>query len=158
MFLLCSILKRDQESSQGADQMHQWKLGHFEAAVPHGRVGVDGLVYRGLGLECVWDDCGGAWYDSWDVTHIASGCRIGTISDLDEDEAFKLATMIADIADWTSVGGKAEAMDLAPELLAKLVVLSDLSGSSFAVTVRVGPTIARSGNEKAVQENIAVRH
>lgn len=114
--------------------MHQWKQAHFEAATSQGRFGVNGLVYRGLGLECVTDDSGGVWFDEWDVTHLASGCRIGTITGLDEAEAFKLATMLADLATWADFEVPTGACDVAPDLLARLLVLSDLSGGSFVVT------------------------
>ena len=114
--------------------MHQWKPGHFEAAMPYGRIGIDGLTYKGLGIECICDDGGGIWFDDWDVTHLASGRRIGTISGLDEAEAFKLATLIADLTDWGTLASPDNVADGAPDLLIRLLILSDLAGGAFVVT------------------------
>jgi len=134
MFLL---LAKPEVETQG-DQMHQWKQAQFEAATPEGRLGVRGLVYRGLGLECITDDAGGVWYDDWDVTHIASGTRIGTIIGLDEEEAFKLATVIADVTDWTS-GRLLSGLGRDSELATRLLMLADLAGGAFVVAGLDGP-------------------
>ena len=113
--------------------MHHWKQAQFEAATPEGRIGVRGLVYRGLGLECITDDAGGVWYDDWDVTHIASGYRIGTIIGLDEGEAFKLASVIADVTDWTSHTIQS-GLGRDGALATRLLMLADLAGGAFVVT------------------------
>ena len=110
--------------------MYQWKPGHFEAVTPEGRFGVDGLIYRGLGLEPIADDEGGVWYDDWDVIDIASGQRLGTIVGLDRDEALKLAAMVADLTDWTAFDGPT-ALDPSPALLSNLTMMSELSGGSL---------------------------
>jgi len=114
--------------------MQQWKPGHFEVAMPYGRIDIDGLTYRGLGLECVPDDGGGVWFDDWDLTHLASGRRIGTITGLDEGEAFKLATLIADVTDWSAVVSPEQVAELAPDLMVRLLMLSDLAGGAFVIT------------------------
>ena len=120
--------------------MHHWKQTKFEAATPEGRLGVRGLVYRGLGLECITDDAGGVWYDDWDITHVASGVRIGTIIGLDEEEAFKLATVIADVTDWTS-GSLLSCPDHDNALATRLLMLSDLAGGAFVVAGLDGPAL-----------------
>ena len=124
--------------------MHQWKPAHFEAAMPYGRIDIDGLTYRGLGLECVPDDGGGVWFDDWDLTHLASGRRIGTITGLDEGEAFKLATLIADLTDWRAIESPEQVAEMAPDLVVRLLVLSDLAGGAFVVT-----GLPAAGNRKA---------
>lgn len=111
--------------------MYQWKPGHFEAVTPEGRFGVDGLIYRGLGVEPIADDEGGVWYDDWDVIDISSGQRLGTIVSLDRDEALKLAAMVADLTDWTEFDGPAALESASPAVLSNLAMLSELSGGSF---------------------------
>lgn len=136
--------------------MHQWKPGHFEAAMPYGRIDIHGLVYRGLGLECVSDDGGGVWFDDWDLTHLASGYRIGTITGLDEGEAFKLATMVADLADWNAIAHPDQVAEIAPDLMARLLMLSDLAGGAFVVTglhtVAAG-SMVNTAPESSIQTN-----
>lgn len=92
-----------------------------------------GLAYRGIGLEMVSDDQAGAWFDDWDVTHIGSGRRIGTITGLDEAEALKLATVIAELTDWSVHDDPENIIKEAPDLMTKLLVLADLAGGSLIV-------------------------
>lgn len=72
--------------------------------------------------------------DDWDMTHLSSGRRIGTISGLDEAEAFKLATLIEDLTDWGALASPYNFADVGPDLLTRLLMLSDLAGGAFLVT------------------------
>lgn len=81
--------------------MYNWLKASFETSTPMGPLGVDGFIYRGLGIELVIDDAEDGWSEDWDVTHLASGRHLGTITGLDAAEAFKVAAMLADLADWT---------------------------------------------------------
>jgi hypothetical protein len=108
--------------------MFHWKETQYRTATPAGYLPVRGFVYRGIGIEPVADEDGGVWHTDWDVTHIASGSLIGTIVGLDQDEAIKFATMLAEVADWDTL---AEANGLAivlPSLGSHLSVLADLFG------------------------------
>jgi hypothetical protein len=118
--------------------VYQWKPGHFEAVTPEGRFGVDGLIYRGLGLEPITDDEGGVWYDDWDVIDIASGQCLGTIMGLDRDEALKLAAVVADLMDESGFDGQYPS----PAVLSNLTMLSDLSGGSFMTGFAAEPVRA----------------
>lgn len=110
--------------------MFQWAQGSFDAVTPEGRFHIDGLVYKGLGLERVADFDGDILFEDWDVTHIATGRRVGTIAGLNEEEALKLASVIAGLTDWRA--GSVEALlDADPQLVIKLAMLSDLTGGEF---------------------------
>ena len=113
--------------------MHRWREGIFETATPDGFGSTHGFIYRGIGIEPVEDDDCGIWYTDWDVTHIASGALICTIVGLDEAEAFKLATMLADITSWASVSNLDDLLFASPELVGQLLLLSDLFGGSLAI-------------------------
>jgi hypothetical protein len=113
--------------------MHQWKPGSYLTVNAEGGRYCSGLVYRGIGIEPVADDDSGAWYTDWDVTHLASGALIGSIVGLDEAEAFKLATMMADATDWAAIGDLDELALGTPKLTSKLLRLADLFGGSLAV-------------------------
>lgn len=80
--------------------MYNWQHSSFKTAAPQGNLLVSGFVYKGLGLDGVWDEELGT--DDWVVTHLASDTQLGTIVGLDLSEALKLATMFADIGDWHS--------------------------------------------------------
>jgi len=110
------------------DQMYQWAQGSFEAVTPEGRFHIDGFVYKGLGLERIADIDG----DDWDITHIASGYRVGSIKGLDFNETMKLAAFVADLTDWTAFGAPDQTPD--PLLLTKLLMVSDLMGGALIVT------------------------
>ena len=110
--------------------MFQWAQGSFDTVTAEGRFRIDGLVYKGLGLERVADFDGDTFFEDWDVTHIASGHRLGTIAGLDEEEALKLASLIADLADWRADGPE-ELLKADPQLMIKLAMLSDLTGGTF---------------------------
>lgn len=110
--------------------MFQWAQGSFEAVTPEGRFHIHGLVYKGLGLERVADFDGDTFLEDWDVTHIATGHRLGTITGLDQEEALKLAALIVDLTDWR-VGSEDELLAADPQLMIKLAMLFDLSGGAF---------------------------
>lgn len=97
------------------------------------------------------DDGGGVWFDDWDLTHLANGYRIGTITGLDEGEAFKLATMVADLTDWNAIANPDQIAEIAPDLMARLLLLSDLAGGAFVVTGL--PTVATGLRAKPAPES-----
>jgi hypothetical protein len=120
--------------------MHQWKPGSYPSISVEGLPQQSaGLVYRGIGIEPVADTDSGVWYTDWEVTHLASGRLIGSIVGLDEAEALKLATMLADAADWTAIHDLDELARGTLELKSKLLLLSGLFNGSLAVC---GVTVA----------------
>lgn len=120
--------------------MHQWKEGSFETVTSAGCWNTRRLTYRGLGIEPVEGDDLGVWHTEWDVTHIASGVLLCTVVGLDEIEAFKLATMLADLTNWAEVDDLDELALDSPELIGQLILLSNLFGGSLAIRgVRTTP-------------------
>jgi len=113
--------------------MHLWKEGTYAAVTLEGCCSTRGFIYHGLGIEPVEDDDCGVWHTDWDVTHIASGALICTIVGLDEAEAFKLATMLADLTSWTDLSSLDDLVFDSPELVGRLLMLSDLFGGSLAI-------------------------
>ena len=113
--------------------MHRWREGKYETATPEGFCSTRGFVYHGLGIEPVEDDDCGVWHTDWDVTHVASGALVCTIVGLDEAEAFKLATILAELTRWASVLTLDELAHGSPELIGQLLLLSDLFGGSLAI-------------------------
>lgn len=80
--------------------MYNWQHSSFKTAAPQGSLLVSGFVYKGLGLDAVWDEELDS--EDWVVTHLASDTQLGSIVGLDLSEALKLATSFADIGDWCS--------------------------------------------------------
>ena len=113
--------------------MRQWKRASYLTISAEGRRHCSGLTYGGICIEPVADDDCGAWYTDWDVTHLASGALIGSIVGLDETEAFKLATLIADATNWAGIRDLDELSMGSPKLTSKLLMLSDLFDGSLAL-------------------------
>ncbi len=112
--------------------MDHWKETQYRTATRAGYLPVRGFVYRGIGIEPVADEDGGVWHTDWDVTHLTSGALIGTIVGLDQEEATKLATMLAEVADWDAVDDADEFSIISPSLANHLSMLADLFGGALA--------------------------
>lgn len=102
--------------------MEAGTLRSRHAIWPHG---IDGRVYTGLCIECIADDGGGIWFDDWDVTHLASGLRIGTISGLDEARPTSWQPCFADLTEWNVIASPDQVSELAADLMNRLLILSD---------------------------------
>lgn len=120
-------------------QMFNWKPGQFDVVSAQGHFGVVGFVFKGLGVEPIADDDCPDWSVEWDITHLASGYRVGTIVGLDKSEVFKLAGAIADLADWSGFGGPDEVFFMEPELHSKLSAISKKLGGCFTLGHNPGP-------------------
>jgi hypothetical protein len=77
-----------------------------------------------------------------DISSALSASRLACISAI--TSVAKLATVIADLTDWGALASPDSVADGAPDLLTRLLILSDMAGGAFLVTgIAKGRAVSR---------------
>lgn len=98
------MARREPAGILGGPHSMKWTAAKYLLATPVQPTDVSGRTYRGLGLhQAGRGSPKGKRPPWWALTHLATGHRVCRI-DAHEDEALKIATLIAECGDWTFEG------------------------------------------------------
>jgi len=135
--------------------MSKWEAGAYKISTEEGLVTVEGFVCQGLGMHMHWDDYNPGWYE-WNITHLRSGLRF-VIINADDGQAFEIADMVVQMADWSAFANDAELLAFDPDIPERLLNLEDeLDGAMMITSEEKTPEMRQLQQRSAAELSASV--